>query len=578
MAASGEVRRLFFFSPDLRFEPLELYADDPHSVVVRSLLGYGEHVELPRFRCLWSATARLQRARVLLGRARQGEQPADAWEAFEAEWQWVSRSASVRKAVGRGANDAAVKEVLASITDELLPLLRLRAAILAQHRGDATAALAHVRALGQWTLPTQRCRAFVKAYGAYLQMLSSGGGSLTPVVVGNVTQILAQISSDEVARPFIALIEKDAAAHITQLAHVVQYAVPRVDLRQLLASAEIARAVAQINDLSGVAEGVGRLARARLLFPWSPNAVKRLEEASQLYTKYRDDFGEKRISMTPQVQAAMSSFLNGFVRALKAADEFEQTDDGRRLQQQWNEAIARDAARGVGWDDDPESLRRVIVVINALDEAFGDDEKPTPAHFTEAREIAQRNGIEPRDVPWDAIAEAFTANEIAFGAGLAFVFRSEAAADSRMQESVVADAPPVAAAPAPSATSVWLFSSRHWFVKAAAAAGIAMMLHVVVASAAVSMHRNHVNRQYDSFTAAARANDRAQTIRAGADLLSSLDATDPRLREIARAYRNTVFRQIVDLSARGDTAGVKELLAQYDSVTGRKVVRSSLAD
>lgn len=577
MAASSEVCRLFFFSPDLRFEPLRFSTDDPHAIVIRALLGDVDAAEPRRLRCIWDASARLRRARTLLRSALAGNQPADAWEAFEAEWRWASRSRAVRNLVRTGAKDAVVNEVLEAIREELLPLLRLRAAILAEHRGEAAGAHAQLQVLGTWTLPRSRAGAFANAYGTYLRAFASAGLPLTPTITDNVTRALSQVSSDELAQAFAALVTKDARAHIAQLEHVVTYALPRMDLRNLLASAEIAIGVENINALVGVRDGVMLLARARLLDPWSLNAVKRLEEASALLASYEKDFAERRSSMTPQVQAGMMNFLEQFRGALNAAADFEQTPEGKRLKKQWNEAVIRDTARGLGWSDDPESHQRAIVVINALDEAFVDSEKPSPEAFAHARQIAQQRGVEPHDVPWDDIAETFTKDGIAFGAALSFVFRSVSTADSRVRESVVADAQPITARPA-NPTSIWLFSPRHWLVKAAAAAGMLMLLHVAAAWTAASVQRHRIDRQYEAFNAAAGGKDRAETIRAGADLLALLDRSDPRLREVARTYRDNVFRQIVDLSARGDTAAVKQLLAQYETVTGNQMVRSSLID
>ena len=580
MTAFSETCRFLFFSADLRFESQQFSSEDPRSVAVHALLGRGDPARPSAIRCAWDADARLQRARTLLAPARSGNQSADAWEAFETEWRWVSTSAYVRKVVAGAATDAAAAAVLAGVVDELLPLLRLRAAILAHGNGKRAEAAMHLQALATWSLPEQSAVSFARAYAVYLRTLTATGQPLTPAISHNVVKILSRTSDDEVAEEFAALASQSSDAEFLagQLEYVVQHARPRIDLRRLYASVEVAAAVKKINDGLGASEGVARLARARVLDPWSGNAAERLSEAVELRNNYAEALSSQTAELTPAAKVALRHYLDSFDAALRGAEGFDGTDEANKLRMQWNDALARGAARGLGWSEDPESLRRALVVIDAIDDAFGNAEQPTQQIFERAWALARARGIEPRDVPWNDIAEAFTKKQITFGAALAFVFRQPGAGPV-IEESVAADAAgtPVTGRP-PSPTMVWLFSPRHWLLKAAAVAGLLMLLHAGAGSAAASMHRQRVQRQYDAFVTATQNTDRAEAIRSGPALLESLDTADPRMREVARLYRDTVFREVVDRGARGDAAGAQQLLQHYESVTGAPVVRASLVD
>ncbi len=174
MSASSEAGCLYFFTADLRFQPRS--ADDEESKVVEALLhGNAGRQRMESIRCLWSAAARLRRARALLRQALAGDLSEHLRSNLDYEWRALAHSRSVRKVLAQAADGAAAGIVLAAVEDELLPLVRLRNALLARERGVADAAREQLLALRQWQVPRDRAGAFAPIYGEFLTRISHSG-------------------------------------------------------------------------------------------------------------------------------------------------------------------------------------------------------------------------------------------------------------------------------------------------------------------------------------------------------------------------------------------------------------------
>jgi len=603
-AVSGPV----FFSRDWTLEE-RLDSEQPMgSSLARAVLRLGEGLPLAtRFRGAFrNGRIQVERATLLLREALRREREGatthrdEFWRFIHEEWTALSRSAPAKEflrglavsiGIAKEKVDAEVEALLGAIRSELLPgvhallytgsgtregfhLERWRTA---QRQGSQVSSVltsALLTCLISSAREAVQKESYLSALGLFEEVLKSLPPSWSRELLGHEACLVAEqwVLSRKNA-PQWTLGEV-----LTTLARLGALVPHDFGLRQLRSAVHIKIGLGLIQEENRFSDGAVHLVGARLLDPLNPSPGRLLQQTDELLSKrYARVLNARRQGHSLNELGAR--LLQEGQRGLGPSHAFVDTPQGRALAAEtWTamqgEAMLRlgllpssSAARSAmdafcsalvrsaysGWHD---ALREQLCVEHPLLEQIRWEE----LEELRGRALSLRPEVLATHLPPPPALSLDEASTGLLAAGWRRTCEQGIAAGASSGRKVIDRW----------VFYPWLFSRRDLFAKGAALAGALLLVVGTVGLCVQVWDESRREAAFQRFVVAQQARDLSRVAEASRDFLAWDSAgRDPRLEQVAQAYRDALLRAAIDAGRTGNSEHVQRLSREGDTLEAR---------
>jgi len=537
--------------------------------IARHLLS-GDGATLGRFdhlACLWNASKRLSRARLLLLDAMAADDHdvagvvQERWSWADREWRRVARSFAIRRHVAAqlGCPEEAVAAVQRRIETELVPVLHLRAFILAVALNRKSVGI-HRDWIEAYRLPADAAPGIAAMHGLALAAITHiAKVPRFELLEGAATtlarRVLPPAAARELGRDFGRAAVDFAARARTEpgeawlawarelCAQVIEKADPDIGLYEVMSLLHVALAEKRVQQGKWLGPVYELLRRALLFDPFSEIARARIAELEGGLDQIVD---ESFKSLLKRVLAD----------AAKEAEAFADSPEGLEIVRGYQRALLWEAVQRLGLDPTQEENR---ASVSALFSFIAERASAAGANpLTEAEVVDRWPGL--RGIPLGPLNEAVVKLEGSppLLLGLMLPARAPSTLRERIPEAMISvrlstERPAWRSSP----IWTWLGSTRDLAFKAAALVGFAAALHGALLLSVERYRDLRANRLFVETT----GGDAVAAIEASTRFLEIARADDPRRAEVRDRFEDGLLQRVRALADRPAEAG--RLLQHY---------------
>ena len=473
-------------------------------------------------------------------------------------------------------------KVLASIEDELLPVLRLKWFLIHAWKNDRGAQQL-LEELAKWRLSPTVFPALAHWYGVFLLQLAA----LDPVpivkVEENVITLLTVLEpcsalAHHMVDCYAAYVEKVMAAKfkekslsrdwladaIARVEQVARTGPACLSLLEQLSALNLLLGVMHANEVGSRPAGMHCLATAVHFDPYNRPAWENIETLIEMAKKVQSQIPT---DVNPfQFTPIGMTLIEDFSRLDQIFEEFAASERAREIKELRIQAITRELPRRLGLDPASpvdQELAEQLTKFICLQHTHQD--------FSNcARELAREKVSNSERLPWDAIEVALAKTNVTDGELLTLLLSSPEVSVAQYITPVLdgmSHKDPVAAnvlqIPARRALiGLWLFSLRDIGWKSLAVAGLGLISFAGYWGVVQQLERTGRNQLYASVLDAVRdGNDSAVIARAEEfERHASSSVHDARRPQILAFRQEATVRQAIHLQSSGKSAESQELL------------------